>query len=120
MRRGSRVYKLNGGHYSSSVDGGVTDTASYVSDLSHLGSIAITEQRYSNHSGSLPERNDQHLGNSILDIEAATECSSMASANTKQVNWFLFSRLLSHYVMSYHCINYLLCTHSCVTVTSLG
>ncbi|XP_058213616.1 U-box domain-containing protein 34 isoform X1 [Rhododendron vialii] len=84
IKRGSHIYKLNGGHYSSSVDGGVTDTASYVSDLSHLGSIANTEQRYPNHSGSLPERNDQHLGNSILDIEAATECSSVASANTKQ------------------------------------
>ncbi|KAE9448810.1 hypothetical protein C3L33_19296, partial [Rhododendron williamsianum] len=58
-----RIYKLNGGHRSSSVDCGVTDTASLVSDISRLS------QRYPNHSGPFQERNHWNSGNSSREIE---------------------------------------------------
>ncbi|KAF7144032.1 hypothetical protein RHSIM_Rhsim05G0015800 [Rhododendron simsii] len=60
-----RIYKLNGGHRSSTVDCGVTDTASLVSDTSSLS------QRYPNHSGPFQERNHQNWGNSSQEIEAS-------------------------------------------------
>ncbi|KAH7852081.1 hypothetical protein Vadar_020371 [Vaccinium darrowii] len=59
------IYKLNGRYYAASVDCGVTDSTSFVSDLSHLNS-----QRYPNHSGSLQERNNRISGISIPEIEA--------------------------------------------------
>ncbi|KAI8553433.1 hypothetical protein RHMOL_Rhmol05G0015500 [Rhododendron molle] len=59
-----RIYKLNGGHRSSSVDCGVTDTASLVSDISRLS------PRYPNHSGPFQERNHRNWGNSSREIEA--------------------------------------------------
>ncbi|KAG5547149.1 hypothetical protein RHGRI_012986 [Rhododendron griersonianum] len=58
-----RIYKLNGGHRSSSVDCGVTDTASLVSDIGCLS------QRYPNHSGPFRERNHWNSGNSSREIE---------------------------------------------------
>lgn len=99
------IVALNGGHYSSSVDCEVNEIASSVSDLSHFNSV-----RYPNHSGPLPDRNHRNSGNSTIEIEAFNECSSVASNDTKQVNLFMFFRLLSHYVVLYHCTNYLLCS----------
>ncbi|KAF7143863.1 hypothetical protein RHSIM_Rhsim05G0016000 [Rhododendron simsii] len=43
--------ELNGCHSSSSEDCEDNDTASYVSDVSFLNSIAIAQERYPNHSG---------------------------------------------------------------------
>ncbi|XP_058213614.1 U-box domain-containing protein 34-like [Rhododendron vialii] len=59
-----RIYKLNGGHRSSTVDCGVTDTVSLVSDISR------SSQGYPNHSGPFQERNHRNWGNSSREIEA--------------------------------------------------
>lgn len=99
------IEELVAGHYYSSVDDEVIDAVSSVSDLSHLNS-----QRYPNHSGSLQGINHRNSANSTIEIEAVNECSSVASNDTKQVNLFMFFRLLSHYVVLYHCTNYLLCS----------
>lgn len=75
------------------VDYEVNETASSVSDLGDWNSIEIAPQRNPYHSGSLQERNHENSRNSILEVEdeAENERSSVASAETKQVNCFGFS-----------------------------
>ncbi|KAG5547140.1 hypothetical protein RHGRI_012981 [Rhododendron griersonianum] len=81
-----RCYKLCGSHYSSPVDHEVADTASSMSDVSHLYSLTVAGPMYPDNSGSLPESNHRNSGNRIVPIGAVNECSFVASANTKQSN----------------------------------
>ncbi|KAI8553437.1 hypothetical protein RHMOL_Rhmol05G0015800 [Rhododendron molle] len=76
--------ELNGYHSSSSEDCEDNDTASYVSDVSSLNSIAIAQERYPNNSGSLRERNHRNSGTSMLEVESVNECHSVASTETKK------------------------------------
>lgn len=87
-----RSYKLCGSNYFNPVDHQVADTASSLSDASHLYSLTISQQMYPNNSDPLQESNHQSLGNLIVPIEAVNECSFAASTNTKQVtNCFSFA-----------------------------
>ncbi|KAG5547152.1 hypothetical protein RHGRI_012989 [Rhododendron griersonianum] len=85
--------ELNGCRSSSSEDCGDNDTASSVSDVSFLNSIAIAQERYPNSSGSLQERNHRNSGTSMLEVESVNECHSVASTETKKVH-FLSSKCL--------------------------
>lgn len=86
-----RCYKLRGSHYSSPVDREVADTASSMSDVSHLYSLTVAGPMYPDNSDSLPQSNRQNLRNRIVPVGAVNECSFVASAETKQVvNRFSF------------------------------
>lgn len=111
-----KIYKLDvGGSYSLSHDWELDDTASSVSDLSHSNSVTSGQPRYPNRSVSLQERNRRNSGHRIHEIEELNDCSSVASAETKQVNYSGFSPTVTH-VVWYNHINYLLCAHCWVTV----
>ncbi|KAH7851786.1 hypothetical protein Vadar_016469 [Vaccinium darrowii] len=80
-----KIYKLDvGGSYSLLHDWEIDDTASSVSDPSHSNSVASGQPRYPNRFVSLPERNRGNSGNRIHEIEELNDCSSVASAETKQ------------------------------------
>lgn len=110
--------ELNGCRSSSSEDCEDNDTASSVSDVSFLNSIAIAQERYPNSSGSLRERNHRNSGTSMLEVESVNECHSVTSTETKKVNCVGFSACCYvRCVIPY--ISYFLCTLCYVTMTSL-
>ncbi|KAI8553439.1 hypothetical protein RHMOL_Rhmol05G0016000 [Rhododendron molle] len=76
--------ELNGCRSSSSEYCEDNDTASSVSDVSFLNSIAIAQERYPNSSGSLRERNHRNSGTTLLEVESVNECHSVASTETKK------------------------------------